>query len=106
MSLIVQLLALAQGLYVLIGAVIVLGGLAVFAFELVRHLAGKDTLQKPTSVSNLYVDHLHIHVTSPSEPGPGASGPPGGDRMMLPQGASAQAPDAPQWDERRIQPGD
>jgi hypothetical protein len=71
MSLIVELLALAEGLYVLIGAVIVLGGLALFAVELLQHLCDEEARMKRMSAANVYVNHVHIHVSSPPENGDG-----------------------------------
>ena len=71
MSLIVELLALAEGLYVLIGAVIVLGGLALVAVELLQHLRDEEARTKRMSVANVYVNHVHIHVSSRPQNGDG-----------------------------------
>ena len=60
-----DLLAAAIGLHALVGVVIFFGGLCVFAVEALRGLA--RSRQAPV-VNNLYVENLHVHVTSPGAP--------------------------------------
>ena len=89
MTLLAELLAIAHGLYFLMGAVILLGGLAIFTVEALRHLSRRHAEMARSSVSHIYVNQLHIHVT-PKPASEQRSSSPVADDLALPEGQTSR----------------